>query len=94
MDSLSFTDVALAVALGNVIAAAMLASLWQFHKHDYNAPWVAYAGFLMPLAFIMLSFWQEDRTAKEVAKCPDIPESVAVEDYTDEQLLAFINGCN
>ncbi len=43
------------VLLGNVMTLSILWAMTQFHKHDYKAPWLAYAAFLLPVAFFVLS---------------------------------------
>lgn len=48
-------EISAAIFMGNIMTAAFLASLWQFWKHDANAPWLAYAGTLFPLAMAILA---------------------------------------
>lgn len=43
------------VFFGNVLTLAFLWGCVQFHRHDYNAPWLAYAAFLMPIALFLMS---------------------------------------
>lgn len=50
-------DFAMAVFMGNVATIAFAWGFHQFHKHDYKAPWVAYAAFLMPLFMLMASLY-------------------------------------
>jgi hypothetical protein len=45
------TAIIAGVFVGNVLTVCFVAAIIQFQRHDYRAPWVAYAGFLMPLAF-------------------------------------------
>ena len=44
-------ELIVAVFAGNVLTLAFGWSLFQFHKHDYKAPWSAYAWFFIPLLF-------------------------------------------
>lgn len=46
---MSFFDLAIAVFAGNALTVWFCAGLWQFHKHDYKAPWWAYGAFLFPV---------------------------------------------
>lgn len=48
-------DLAAAVFIGNALTLAFLWGCVQFHRHDYNASWLAYAAIAMPLAFMLLS---------------------------------------
>lgn len=50
---MGFNDTAVAVLLGNIGTLCFLWACVQFHRHDYKAPWLAYAAFLIPLAFIL-----------------------------------------
>ena len=44
-------DIAMGVFVGNAAAMGLAWSMFQFHKHDYRAPWAAYGGvFLILLA--------------------------------------------
>lgn len=52
---MDFTDFAAAIALGNIGTLSFLWGCVQFHRHDYKAPWLAYAAFLFPLFFILAS---------------------------------------
>lgn len=52
--SMDLDVIAVGVFLGNVMFASVSWGLWQFHKHDYEAPWLAYSAVLIPLAFIGL----------------------------------------
>lgn len=47
-------DFAAAVFLGNLMTASFVWGFLQFNKHDYQAPWLAYAGCLMPIGFALL----------------------------------------
>lgn len=44
------------VFLGNVLTISFVWGLIQFQKHDYKAPWLAYAGVLIP-AFYFVTSW-------------------------------------
>ena len=55
MTGMGFLDFAAAVALGNILTLMFFWGCTQFHRHDYKAPWMAYAGFLVPIAFIAVS---------------------------------------
>lgn len=48
-------DFAAAVFLGNVLTACFVWAVVQFNRHDYRAPWLAYAAFLLPLGFALIS---------------------------------------
>lgn len=48
-------DFAAAIFLGNVLVVCFVWGCVQFHRHDYKAPWLAYAAFLFPIAFLFLS---------------------------------------
>lgn len=50
---MGFNDTANAVLLGNVLAVIFLWSCFQFHRFDYKAPLLAYAGFLIPCLFVL-----------------------------------------
>lgn len=39
--------------LGNVLTLAFVWGCVQFHRHDYRAPWLAYAALLMPLLYAL-----------------------------------------
>lgn len=52
---MNFLDFAAAVFAGNAMTAAFLWGCFQLHKHDYKAPWLAYAAFIMPLGFFLIS---------------------------------------
>ena len=53
---MEFTDLAAAVFAGNVMTLALFWGMVQFHKKDYKAPWLAYAGVAMPLLYTAASF--------------------------------------
>lgn len=36
------------VLIGNILTLCVVWSMVQFHRHDYKAPWLAYAAFLIP----------------------------------------------
>lgn len=44
------------VFAGNVLTLCFFWSLWQFKKHDYKAPWLAYAAFIGPLVYFLASW--------------------------------------
>lgn len=48
-------DIAAAVLLGNLLTACVIGAFIQFKKHDEDASWLAYAGFLLPMAFLLIS---------------------------------------
>lgn len=50
---MNFLDLALAVFLGNAVTLAFAWSCSQFYRHDYKAPWLAYAAFLMPVLAVI-----------------------------------------
>ena len=43
------------IFLGNLLTLAFVWGCVQFHRHDYKAPWLAYAATLMPLAYLLVS---------------------------------------
>lgn len=49
---LGFHAIAGALFLANVLTLAFVWGCVQFHRHDYKAPWLAYAAFLMPLLYL------------------------------------------
>jgi hypothetical protein len=40
-------DIAFGVFVGNAAAMGLAWAMFQFHKHDYRAPWAAYCGVLL-----------------------------------------------
>lgn len=52
---MGFIDTASAVMLGNFGILIFGWACLQFHKHDYKAPWTAYAAFLIPLFYVVAS---------------------------------------
>lgn len=48
-------DFAASILLGNILTVCFIWGCVQFHRHDYRAPWLAYAAFLFPLAFLSIS---------------------------------------
>lgn len=50
---MGFSDFIAAVFAANVATAAFLWACFQFHRHDTDAPWLAYAAFIMPLIFLI-----------------------------------------
>lgn len=44
------------VFLGNVLTICFVWGMMQFKKHDYKAPWLAYAGVVFPV-FYFLTSW-------------------------------------
>lgn len=54
---MGFHDFISAIFAGNVLAVCFVWACFQFHRHDYQAPWLAYAAFLMPLAYFMASLY-------------------------------------
>ena len=52
---MGFHEIAAAVMLGNALLLCMAWAMSQFHRHQHNASWLAYAAFLMPLAYLMTS---------------------------------------
>ena len=41
------------VLLANLLTLSFVWGCVQFHRHDYKAPWIAYAAFLFPLIFLI-----------------------------------------
>ena len=52
---MGFHDVASAVFVGNCLAIGFAWGIMQLNKHDYHAPWLAYAAVLMPIAYALAS---------------------------------------
>lgn len=50
-------DLAASVFLGNVLTLCVVWACVQFHRHDYRAPWLAYAAFAWPLIFLGISVY-------------------------------------
>lgn len=40
---------------GNTLTLCFVWGLFQFHRHDYRAPWLAYTAVLFPLGFLAIS---------------------------------------
>lgn len=49
---MGYVDFMLAVMGGNLLTVCVVWACFQFHKHDYKAPWLAYLAFIMPVAFL------------------------------------------
>lgn len=47
--------IAASVFLGNVLTLSVVWGFTQFGKHDEDAPWLAYAAFLLPISYFMLT---------------------------------------
>ena len=47
-------DFAAAIFFGNALTLAFVWGCVQFHRHDYQAPWLAYAAVLMPILHFAL----------------------------------------
>lgn len=54
---MGFHDFIAAIFAGNVLALAFVWACVQFHRHDYKASWLAYAAFLMPVAYFAASLY-------------------------------------
>ena len=50
---LDFHAVVAALFAGNALTLAFVWACVQFHRHDYKAPWLAYAAFSMPLLYLI-----------------------------------------
>lgn len=48
-------DIASAVFLGNVLTLCVVWGASQFRAHDTDAPWIAYAAFILPILFMAFS---------------------------------------
>jgi hypothetical protein len=46
-------QISAAVFLGNVLTLSVVWAMVQFHRHDYRAPWLAYAALLMPVLILV-----------------------------------------
>ena len=47
------TGLAASIFLGNALTLSVVWAFSQFNKHDVNAPWLAYAAFLIPVLFML-----------------------------------------
>lgn len=75
---MSFIDLAFAVFFGNAITIWFGAGLWQFHRHDYKAPWWAYAACLFPLLIVPSTLYLTEvlpRNSAEAAPQPVVAQS-------------------
>lgn len=54
---MNIPDLAVAVFIGNMMTLAAFYSLREFSKHqDFkDAPWLAFAGWLLPIGFALLA---------------------------------------
>lgn len=55
--SMEFSHYVTAVSLGNIMTLCVVWGAVQFHRHDYHAPWLAYAAFCLPLVLIAISVY-------------------------------------
>lgn len=55
MVRMGFSDFVAAVLTANLMTAVFAYGIIQFHRHDSDAPWIAYGAVLMPLLFILAS---------------------------------------
>jgi len=46
-------EIVAAVFMGNTLTLIFVWGCVQFHRHDYKAPWIAYAAFVFPLLFLL-----------------------------------------
>ena len=53
---MEIADFAAAIAIGNILTLSAVWGFRQFHLSGHNAPWLAYAAFLMPIIIVALSF--------------------------------------
>ena len=44
------------IFLGNILTISVVWGFYQFHKHDYQAPWLAYAAFVFPIIYAMATW--------------------------------------
>jgi len=44
------------IFLGNILTLSVVWGFYQFHKHDYQAPWLAYAAFVFPIIYAMATW--------------------------------------
>lgn len=51
---MTFIETVAAVVIGNLLFSSIVWGLWMLHKHDTDAPWVAFLAVLIPLG---ASFW-------------------------------------
>lgn len=47
---------AIAVMIGNILTLCFIWGMVQFHRHDYKAPWLAYAAVTFPLFFALVAW--------------------------------------
>jgi hypothetical protein len=50
-------DFIAAIFAGNLLAVGFVWGIVQFNRHDYKAPWLAYAATLMPLLYFAASLY-------------------------------------
>lgn len=44
------------VMLGNILTISIVWGMFQFQRHDYKAPWLAYAACVIPVLMLLASF--------------------------------------
>lgn len=72
---MSFFDLALAVFAGNAMTIWFGAGLWQFHKHDYRAPWWAYGAFMFPLLMVLSTLYLTEVLPRHSAEAAPLQSS-------------------
>ena len=50
---MGFHSIAGALFVANLLTLAFIWGCVQFHRHDYKAPWLAYAATLMPMLYMI-----------------------------------------
>jgi hypothetical protein len=50
-------ETAAAVFFGNLMTLSLVWAMVQFHRLDYRAPWLAYAAFVWPVAYFVISVY-------------------------------------
>ena len=48
-------DFAAAIFFGNALTLCFVWGMVQFYRHDFKAPWVAYAAVMFPMLFLAAS---------------------------------------
>lgn len=67
---MDFLDFPAAIFVGNIMTLSFVWGCVQFHRHDYEAPWLAYAAFLLPLAYVGMTFIAEGQLSLPAALAP------------------------
>jgi hypothetical protein len=58
METMNLHDISAAILAGNLMTLCVVYGFQQFVRHDYKAPLLAYAACLMPILYLLASFYQ------------------------------------